>query len=161
MKHYIIPANAYHKLKTQQSQQQQQQQHHQQQPPPPPPPSLEVVSPVETREEEEEEEDKFIIDAFPQSIKGRATRLLQYIEKHKPKIVWSRKDGSVTIDDVPIPGSNIIDLIRSAVTGLVKKKAEGWQEFNAALKSINTPMALVSPRVPPGTHDKKQRWFTH
>jgi hypothetical protein len=136
MKHYIIPANAYHKLKTLQ-----QQQHQQQRPPP------EVVSPME-------EDGKFIIDKREScptfTIHGK-TQTKDYVVKkrlegHHRWCINSRLEY-YRLDQ--------ISRYRP-----VKKKAEGWQEFNAALKSINTPMALISPRIPLGTHDKKQ-WLMH
>jgi hypothetical protein len=157
MKHYIIPATIYNKLKSQQQQQVPQQSQPQQQP--------SIV--IQERHEEQEEEEvaaaaDFITDAFPKSTKGRASRLLQYIEKHKPKITWSKQNGNVTIDGNLIPDSNIIDLIRSAISGMVKKKPVGWHQFNEALKDINTPMALVSPSMPPGIPDiMTKKWLTH
>jgi hypothetical protein len=153
MKHYIIPANVYHKLKSQQ------QLNHVQSAP-----SIVVPHAVPSREEEEEEggggqEDKFVLDAFPKSTKGRATRLLTYIEKHEPKITWSRKNGIVSVDGRLIPDSNIIDLIRSAISG--SKRPVGWQEFSGALKSINTPVSLISPSLPPGIPETmKLNWLT-
>ena len=158
MKHFIIPASTYHKLKSTQSQhalpkvQQNDQQNiqHEHQP---------VL--VEPREEEEEEQESFVTEAFPKSTRGKATRLLNYIKRHNRKTTWSSKTGDVSIDGTLIQGSNIIDLLRTAVSGTVIKPT-GWPQFHIALKAINTPLSLVA-RYPPGIPVQKKltKWLTH
>ena len=158
MKHFIIPASTYHKLKSTQSQhtlpkvQQNDQQsiRHEHQP---------IL--LEHREEEEEEQESFVTEAFPKSTRGKATRLLNYIKRHNPKITWSSKTGDVSIDGTLIQDSNIIDLLRTAVSGTVIKPT-GWTQFHIALKAINTPLSLVA-RYPPGIPAQKTltKWLTH
>ena len=109
-------------------------------------------------EQTEEADNSFIADAFPKASKERALRLVTYIRRHDPEITWS-SNGLVTIDGKLIKGSNIIDLLRSAINGTIRK-TEGWAEFLEALKRINTPLSLIT-LTPPGVPIKRPRWLTH
>jgi len=154
MKHYLIPSSTYHKLKSVQN-------------------TKEEVKPVEnsriiqheesdmiTKKEEEEEssQDLFILEAFPKTIKDRVARLINYIKRYTPKIKW-KLNGNVIIDNEIIPKSNIIDLLRKAVTGS-SKSPKGWVKFYEALEDINTPLTLITI-TPPGTPASRPKWLTH
>ena len=143
MKHFIIPESAYHRLKNKQKKDQQ---------------SGQAEQTDEIFEQTEEPDDTFIIDAFPRTSKERALRLVTYIRRHDPEITWS-SNGLVTIDGKLITGSNIIDLLRSAIHGTIRKP-EGWSDFLEALKRINTPLSLIT-LTPPGVPIKRPRWLTH
>lgn len=146
MKHFLIPEATYHRLKNRQQKHAQQQPHKNDQ--------QDYQPPIE----HQDEDDSFILDAFPKKTKDRVERLINYIRRHDPVINWS-SNGHVTINNTPLEGSNIIDLLRAAVNG-VQKKPVGWYEFMQALKDINTPMTLIT-LAPPGVPIKRPRWLTH
>jgi len=154
MKHYLIPASTYHKLKSDQSK-----------PESKPHENTDIKETEVVVEKEEEKElndqDEFITDAFPKSIKGRAIRLVSYIKRHTPKIKWL-SNGNVIINGKLVPKSNIIDLLRKAVSGSLKNP-QGWSLFYEALESINTPLTLIatSPPGTPANKKNKKKWLTH
>ena len=149
MKHFIIPESSYHRLKhkakifsqpehTDQTEQTDQ---------------SDVIL-----EQHKEPDDTFIIEAFPKTSKERVERLVTYIRRHDPEITWSQK-GLVTIKGKLFEGSNIIDLLRTAIHGTIRKP-ESWTDFLEALKRINTPLSLMT-LTPPGVPIKRPRWLTH
>ena len=143
MEHFVIPESAYHRLKNKQKKDHQ--------------PESTKQSDV-IFEQPEETNDSFITDAFPKSSKERALRLVTYIRRHDPEITWS-SNGVVTVDGKLIEGSNIIDLLRAAINGTIRKP-EGWTDFLEALRHINTPLSLMT-LTPPGVQIKRSRWLTH
>lgn len=150
MKHYVIPSSTYHKLKS-------------------------IVGEVEDEKEKmsrknpnapeevevgpEVDDLEFISGSFPKSTRERALRLVNYIKRHGSKIVWSTRNGIVSVDGHSIPGSNIIDLLRTAIS-FTTNKPEGWSRFGEALKEINVPASLIAHN-PPGTPVRKTEWLTH
>ena len=146
MKYFIIPESSYHRLKNK---------------------PKKVSQPEHTEQAEQsdvifeqhkEPDDSFIIDAFPKTSKERAERLVTYIKRHDPEVTWSQ-NGIVTIAGKLFEGSNIIDLLRTAIHGTIRKP-EGWTDFLEALKRINTPLSLMT-LIPPGLPIKRPRWLTH
>ena len=149
MKHFVIPESAYHRLKNKAKKVSQ-------------PEHTEQAKQTEQSdiifEQHKETDDSFIFEAFPKTSKERAERLVTYIRRHDPEITWTQK-GLVTINGKLLEGSNIIDLLRTAIHGTIRKP-ESWTDFSEALKRINTPLSLMT-LTPPGVPIKRPRWLTH
>ena len=78
----------------------------------------------------------------PQQDKVKA--LLRHMNSKPGTITWNDK-GRLVIDGQPLPDSNIVDIVVSAVKGGKHKvPAEDYKSFSRALKRINTPHTLIT-----------------
>ena len=80
---------------------------------------------------------------FPKSLHNRMHSLLTYIQPH---VSWNDK-GEVTIDEIHIPGSNIVDLIKVHLKDYKNFQPEGKEAFGKLLSALNVPVSLLAPSV--------------
>ena len=80
-----------------------------------------------------------IIDSVPKSLKPKARRLL---DKIKGTVSWNDR-GEMVYRNVPVPGSNIVDLVNDALRKRKSFQPVGWKTFARGLKDVNAPMDLV------------------
>ena len=103
--------------------------------------------PVRVKEDEEEDKEKRIesgleneiIDSVPKSFKQKARRLL---DKIKGTVSWNDR-GEMVYRNVPVPGSNIVDLVNDALRKRKSFQPVGWKMFARGLKDVNAPMDLI------------------
>ncbi|KAL7639170.1 UNVERIFIED_CONTAM: hypothetical protein RMT77_010704 [Armadillidium vulgare] len=101
----------------------------------------EAVSTPEKEVKDTEEKDLKTISEYslPISVKNRGIALFNIIQN---QIMWN-KTGQIIIDDVPIPGSNIIDLISDLVRNWCRSPVTGWPIIKQKLRNINLPRSLI------------------
>ena len=108
-----------------------------------PPPTV-AVQPAREDSERQDRDHWYskIVDSMPATIKHKARNLLDHIRTSK-NLQWDR-DGRIVIDDVTVPGSNVVDLVHG-LTRMRKTHSapEGSSQFLEALDKINTPKELV------------------
>ena len=80
-----------------------------------------------------------IIDSVPKSLKPKASRLL---DKIKGTVSWNDR-GEMVYRNVPVPGSNIVDLVNDALRKRKSFQPVGWKTFARDLKDVNAHMDLV------------------
>ena len=99
------------------------------------------------KEDEEEDKEKTtesgleneIIDSVPKTLKQKARRLL---DKIKGTVSWNDR-GEMVYRNVPVPGSNIVDLVNDALRKQKSFQPVGWKMFARGLKDVNAPMDLI------------------
>ena len=101
--------------------------------------------PVKEDEEEDKEKriesglENEIIDSVPKTLKQKARRLL---DKIKGTVSWNDR-GEMVYRNVPVPGSNIVDLVNDALRKRKSFQPVGWKMFARGLKDVNAPMDLI------------------
>ena len=101
--------------------------------------------PVKEDEEEDNEKrtesglENEIIDSVPKTLKQKARRLLNKI---KGTVSWNDR-GEMVYRNVPVPGSNIVDLVNDALRKRKSFQPVGWKMFARGLKDVNAPMDLI------------------
>ncbi len=93
--------------------------------------------------------DSAIVNTVPKKYQQQARNLLHFIKTDK-KITWA-EDGAVSLDDVPLQDSNIVDLINDAVRLRKTFQPNGWRNFASMLRKINTPSNLIGNPLRRGT----------
>lgn len=100
---------------------------------------------IEEKRYEDVDDTTVIIDTLPKTYRSKAKLLLQRLMADK-SVTWN-KLGSVSINNVEIPNSNITDLIGDVLRPRKHSSPIGWQKFSIALKNINIPDELIgNPR---------------
>ena len=78
-----------------------------------------------------------ILKKFDRTKKPRAKKILEAIKENKSS-GWDSQSRFV-LDDQPVPGSNVIDLVSEAATKVTKKRKRrllpGWNEFQSIWNS--------------------------
>ena len=86
-----------------------------------------------------------VANLLPRTYRNRAERLLNYLGPSGIK--WNDKNQLHDRDDNPIPGTNIIDLIRYSMNtskSFAKNRQPlGWSDFQGRLEDANVPNALA------------------
>ena len=72
-------------------------------------------------------------------MKQKARRLL---DKIKGTVSWNDR-GEMVYRNVPVPGSNIVDLVNDALRKRKSFQPVGWKMFARGLKAVNAPMDLI------------------
>ena len=104
-----------------------------------------IKPPVKEDEEEDKEKrtesglENEIIDSVPKTLKQKARRLL---DKIKGTVSWNDR-GEMVYRNVPVPGSNIVDLVNDALRKRKSFQPVGWKMFARGLKDVNAPMDLI------------------
>lgn len=88
-----------------------------------------------------------IIESVPPAMRRRATLLLDMLQDH-PNLSWN-EHGTLIINEKPIEGTNIIDLVNDTIRQRKQFEPKGWQTFSKALKDVNIPQDIVG---------NKKRW---
>ncbi|KAK3914247.1 Putative uncharacterized transposon-derived protein [Frankliniella fusca] len=88
---------------------------------------------------------KRILDIVPSKSKQAASALFDILKSPRGHdwVSWE-PHGAVKIEGVKIPQSNIIDLISDTSRSRKTAQAVGWMQFARVLKTLNTPLELVS-----------------
>ena len=108
--------------------------------PPPPPPQQQESQTVALGAEGEEEED--ISLSLPPTLKTKGSALLRRL---KTSLEWNDRGEILSAHGKPIPGTNITDLIHTAVRVHRKPKRwpKGWTYFLQRMEEANVPQILL------------------
>ena len=108
--------------------------------PPPPPPQQQESQTVALGAEGEEEED--ISSSLPPTLKTKGSALLRRL---KTSLEWNDRGEILSAHGKPIPGTNITDLIHTAVRVHRKPKRwpKGWTYFLQRMEEANVPQILL------------------
>ena len=105
-----------------------------------------------------------IMDNIPERYKYKAGAILQYIIRDKQNILSWNKTGQLIFEGVPIPESNIVDLLVDSQNQHKDKNLAGILQFNSGLQRLDVPTTLYKEQTtrkrpfPPGTpKDRKLR----
>ena len=82
-----------------------------------------------------------VLHVIPKTLKVKASALLDRIS-NAVGINWNDK-GELMVNDQPIKGSHIVDLVDDIVRTRKRKPPRGWREFADALADLNLPAALI------------------
>lgn len=88
-----------------------------------------------------------IIESVPPAMRRRAKLLLDMLQDH-PNLSWD-EHGTVIMNEKPLEGTNIIDLVNDTIRQRKQFEPKGWQTFSKALKDVNVPQDIVG---------NKKRW---
>lgn len=85
-----------------------------------------------------------IISTVPPTLKRKCELLLQFLESQqiKDRISWDRR-GEVTIDNVQVPSSNIIDLVNDIVRNRKNAQSVGREYFSWFLRDNAVPLEYI------------------
>jgi hypothetical protein len=88
---------------------------------------------------------KVLLDKIPQKHSKKARKLLDYISHYKNIIDWNDDNYNIIIHGKTIKNSNIVDLIKDAITRNKQKikLSESIDAFYKALMEIKTPFKLI------------------
>lgn len=84
-----------------------------------------------------------ILKTIPKSYIKKGELLMEHLINKKDKIHWDDK-GTVFIENVPIVGSNITDLVTDVLRSTKQSEPIGWERFLLALKNIKVPVSYIS-----------------
>ena len=82
-----------------------------------------------------------VLHVIPKTLKIEASALLDRIS-NAAGISWNDK-GELMVNDQPIKGSHVVDLVDDIVRTGKRKPPRGWQEFADPLADLNLPAALI------------------
>ena len=97
--------------------------------------------------EDTDDDQNRILESVPITMRRRAKLLLNVLKNH-PTLTWD-KQGVVSVDGKPIPGSNIIDLVNDALRQRKGFEPKGWEHFFQGLREVNVPQDYIG---------NKKRW---
>lgn len=84
-----------------------------------------------------------ILSTMPINLRHKTQLLLNRIKNSEGKISWNKK-GELVRNKIPIPDTNIVDLIHDVVRSRkTVKPPRGYLEFSRALGEINTPRSAI------------------
>lgn len=83
-----------------------------------------------------------ILELIPKTYAKKAVLLMNLLSSNENKIKWD-EDGTVTVDNKKIYGSNILDLVNDSLRPLKKSDPIGWETFAKALKDIRVPLTYI------------------
>ncbi|KAK3740432.1 hypothetical protein QZH41_004600 [Actinostola sp. cb2023] len=83
-----------------------------------------------------------ILESIPKSSRTLAQSMINRLKANSDHVSWNDK-GEVTINENPIPGSNIIDLINDQLRSRKNVDPKGWERFTESLDKINMPKYLL------------------
>lgn len=83
-----------------------------------------------------------ILSLIPKTYIKKGERLLYLLSTNHHKIRWDN-DGTITVDNKEIPGSNIVDLVNDCLRPLKRSDPIGWEKFAKALKDIKIPQIYI------------------
>jgi len=86
--------------------------------------------------------DNEILESIPKSSRTLAQSMINRLKANSDHVSWNDK-GEVTINERPIPGSNIIDLINDQLRSRKKFDPKGWEQFTESLDKINMPKYIL------------------
>jgi hypothetical protein len=79
------------------------------------------------------------------AIKNKACSLLKILSEGK-QVVWNNL-GEVTINGVPVPRSNIVNLVTNIVKSKNDSRPHGWDKFAIAVMAANVPRLFVGENL--------------
>ena len=86
---------------------------------------------------------KLHFDSFAKSNKTRSIQVYNHLKTYKPR--WNSSGQFMSVNDKPIPNSNIVELINSVTTTKRSKNIPaGFGEFVAFLSDSNVPRNFLS-----------------
>ena len=106
---------------------------------PPPPPQQQESQTVALGEEEDEEDINLLL---PPTLKTKGSALLRRL---KTSLEWNNRGEILSAHGKPIPGTNITDLVHTAVCVHRKPKRwpKGWTYFLQRMEEANIPQILL------------------
>ncbi|KAK3925217.1 Torsin-1A-interacting protein 1 [Frankliniella fusca] len=83
-----------------------------------------------------------LAEALPKTYKAAALRLYDYLSRADSKVTWD-SSGVVSLNNQPVPHSNIIDLISDLTRSRKNFEPIGKENFVKALSLTNIPLELI------------------
>ena len=74
----------------------------------------------------------------------KAIGLIQFLQQHGDNVIKWNQRGLIAVNGEAIEASHIVDLLRDAVCPKTVHRPGGYQKFNQALKTIDTPRSLIA-----------------
>ena len=93
---------------------------------------------------------------IPRKMQRKAIGLIQFLQQHGDNVIKWNQRGQVTVNGEVIEASHIVDLLRDAVCPKTVHRPSGYQKFYQALKTIDTPRALIANVFYTDIHNGKQ-----
>lgn len=87
-------------------------------------------------------EDNYILSSIPKLFQNKTKLLLNHLKNNSDRISWNEK-GVVTIDNVKINNSNIIDILNDVARSRKNVRAIGREQFAELLSSTETPQEFI------------------
>lgn len=84
---------------------------------------------------------KEVLHSVPKTLKKKAERLLDHIERN-PDLAWNPR-GEIEYQGQRIPDTNVVDLINDILRKRQQFTPKGWETFATALRQSNVPQDLV------------------
>lgn len=84
---------------------------------------------------------KQTLDAIPMALRTNAESLYNYVQALQ-NITWDNR-GVVSVNNIPLQGSNITDLISDIVRDRKRTSPAGWELFSKTLATANVPEAYI------------------
>lgn len=97
-----------------------------------------------TREEEKGEatQARKIISAVPAKFNAKAKLLMGMLSEASTRLTWNN-DGAISLDGVPVPGTNIVDLVNHTMRNRKTFDPVGRVPFARFLHALNVPREYV------------------
>jgi len=86
-----------------------------------------------------------ILASLPKKFRTNAGSILQHITRD-PELEWNAK-GEIIINDVTIPNTHLVDLLKDTAHNFKHRDPNGVSEFYTALARSNLPLGLVQNKA--------------
>ena len=83
-----------------------------------------------------------IIDSVPKIAKNKAKLFINKLKQNKNVMFWNER-GELTYDGKPVPGTNIVDLVRDTMSERKRFQPSSWDLFSRGLARVNTPLIWI------------------
>ena len=109
------------------------------------PSQVSVQSPDKVTDQVTDRWQSTIIKSLPKSLQRRGEMLLSHIKESEGRLSWDN-EGRLIRRGVPIPNTNILDLVHSVVRERKIPSPPGQQHFLSELQDLNTANELYNTR---------------
>jgi len=86
--------------------------------------------------------DDEILNSVPKLSRNKAQLLLNKLKQNKDVMFWNER-GELTYDGKPVPGTNIVDLIRDTMSARKNFQPTSRELFSRGLARVNTPLNWI------------------
>ena len=101
---------------------------------------------VSEEKEKEDHVEQEILRSLPKTLKQRGQLLIKKIKENPDVMKWDSR-GQLVIQDQPVSGSHVVDLVSDFLRARKGFEPVGWQTFAQGLAKMNTPEDLVRNQV--------------
>ena len=96
-------------------------------------------------EQEDDDLETYVLSTVPPSYKSKAQELYRIL-RSSSNVKWN-STGQVSVNDVPLQGSNIVDLLNDVLRLRKDVNPSGWKEFAKGLRDLNVPKEFVGNKI--------------